>query len=113
MKEIGRVRRSVLERERIVRLPHPPYDVVVVMTEGDVFALEDACNHAGASLAEGEVDGTTIACPMHGYLFDLRTGELLAPRGLCGAQRRYEVTREAAADGDVFVVRDPFVLRIL
>ena len=36
-----------------MRLPYPPFDVLVAWAEEEVFAIEDACNHAGASLAEG------------------------------------------------------------
>lgn len=72
-------------------MAYPPYDVVVVAQGDEIFALEDACNHAGASLSEGDVDHSCISCPMHGYLFSLRTGELVAPKGLCGPQRTYRV----------------------
>lgn len=79
-----------------VRLTYPPYDVVVVAAGSEVFALEDACNHAGASLSEGDVEDGCISCPMHGYLFSIRTGELVAPKGLCGPQRTYRVERQGA-----------------
>lgn len=74
-------------------MTYPPYDVVVVKTGEDVFALEDACNHAGASLSDGDVEDDCISCPMHGYLFSIRTGALVAPKGLCGPQRTYRVER--------------------
>lgn len=60
---------------------------------GEIFAIEDACNHAGASLSDGDVEDGCISCPMHGYLFSIRTGELVAPKGLCGPQRTYRVER--------------------
>jgi hypothetical protein len=40
---------------------------------------------------------------MHGYIFDLATGRLVAPRGLCGDQR----VLHADLEGDYVVVRDP------
>ncbi len=49
--------------------------VAVVRDEdGDVHAVDDTCSHANVSLAEGEVDGCTIECWLHGSRFDLRTG---------------------------------------
>ncbi len=54
-------------------------DVAVVNTEGEVFAVSDICSHADVSLSEGEVDGCTLECWLHGSRFDLRTGE---PTGL-------------------------------
>lgn len=44
---------------------------------GEVLAFDDACTHAGCSLAEGSLDGAEecVVCPCHGAAFDLRTGE--------------------------------------
>jgi len=49
--------------------------VAVVLTEGDVFAVDDRCSHADVSLSEGDVEGCFIECWLHGSQFDLRTGE--------------------------------------
>ena len=43
------------------------------------YAVHDKCSHADVSLSEGEVDGCTLECWLHGSRFDLRTGE---PTGL-------------------------------
>jgi 3-phenylpropionate/trans-cinnamate dioxygenase ferredoxin subunit len=37
------------------------------------------CSHGAVSLSDGEVEGTTIECWLHGSKFDLRTG---VPTGL-------------------------------
>lgn len=49
----------------------------------EVFALDDRCSHAEASLAEGEVYGDTVECPRHGATFDLRTGAALSLPAAC------------------------------
>ena len=49
--------------------------VAIVRTEGEVFAIRDVCSHAEVPLSEGEVDGCTIECWLHGSRFDLRTGK--------------------------------------
>jgi 3-phenylpropionate/trans-cinnamate dioxygenase ferredoxin subunit len=49
----------------------------------EVFALDDRCSHAEASLAEGEVFGDTVECPRHGAVFDLRTGAALTLPATC------------------------------
>jgi nitrite reductase/ring-hydroxylating ferredoxin subunit len=54
-------------------------------------------------LYEGERHGRSVACPMHGYSFDLLTGVLIQPRGLCEDQRRFVTSVE----GDDIVVWDP------
>ena len=49
--------------------------VAIVRTEGEVYAIRDVCSHAEVPLSEGEVDGCTIECWLHGSRFDLRTGK--------------------------------------
>jgi nitrite reductase/ring-hydroxylating ferredoxin subunit len=39
-----------------------------------IYAMEDACPHAGYPLSEGELDGCIISCRAHGWPFDIRTG---------------------------------------
>ncbi len=48
---------------------------IVRAEDGQVYAVDDMCSHANVSLAEGEVEGCTIECWLHGSRFDLRTGE--------------------------------------
>jgi 3-phenylpropionate/trans-cinnamate dioxygenase ferredoxin subunit len=49
-------------------------EIAIVKTEGEVFAIRDWCSHAAVPLSEGEVDGYTIECWLHGSCFDVRTG---------------------------------------
>jgi nitrite reductase/ring-hydroxylating ferredoxin subunit len=92
-----------------VRVAYPPFDVLVAQVGSEVCAIEDACNHAGASLSEGFRSVDRIVCPMHGYVFELRTGELVQPRGLCDGQRRFLVDIE----GDEIVIFDPVQVLIM
>jgi nitrite reductase/ring-hydroxylating ferredoxin subunit len=103
VKLVGRVPRAQLEDGEMVRLEWPPFHVLVTIVGGIPYAIEDACNHAGASLCEGSRLGNCVTCPMHGYIFDLTTGALVEPRGLCDDQRRYV----ARFDVDHVVVYDP------
>ena len=55
-------------------------DVAVVHADDDNFyAVRDECSHAAVALSEGEVDGCTLECWLHGSRFDLRTGEPTGP----------------------------------
>ena len=67
--------------------------------EGGLHAINDTCSHAMVSLSEGEVDGCTIECWLHGSRFDLRTGE---PTGL-PAITPVDVYPITLDGGDVFV----------
>ncbi len=48
----------------------------VLFRVGDeFFAVRNRCPHQQFErLHEGEVEGATVTCPMHGWKFDLRTG---------------------------------------
>jgi 3-phenylpropionate/trans-cinnamate dioxygenase ferredoxin subunit len=108
MRHVGSVPLAALEGGALVRLAYPPRDVLVALVDGQPCAIEDACNHAGASLASGPRDGCVVACPLHAYRFDLRTGELLSPRRACAPQRRFD----AVVLGETVHVYDPFELAV-
>ncbi len=82
---------------------YPPFHVLVALVKGVPCAIEDACNHAGASLSEGDLEDDRVRCPMHGYVFELRTVRLVEPHGLCGDQRCFVAT----VDGEDVLVWDP------
>ena len=41
---------------------------------GKFYAIDNTCKHRGGPLAEGEIDGTTVICPWHGWEYDITTG---------------------------------------
>ena len=43
--------------------------------DGKFYAINDVCGHRGGPLAEGEIDGTTVICPWHGWRYNVTTGE--------------------------------------
>jgi 3-phenylpropionate/trans-cinnamate dioxygenase ferredoxin subunit len=54
-------------------------EVALVHTEdGDFHAVSDICTHGAVSLSEGEIEGCTVECWLHGSRFDLRTGTPLS-----------------------------------
>ena len=54
--------------------------VTLVRTaDGTVHCIDDTCTHANVSLSEGELDGCTLECWLHGSRFDLLTGEPSCP----------------------------------
>jgi len=42
--------------------------------DGTFYAINDVCGHRGGPLGEGEMDGTTVICPWHGWRWDVTTG---------------------------------------
>lgn len=74
--------------------------LAIVRTEdGAVHAIDDECTHGKVSLSEGEVEGCTIECWLHGSQFDLISGR---PTGL-PATVPVAVHTVRVSDGDVFV----------
>jgi 3-phenylpropionate/trans-cinnamate dioxygenase ferredoxin component len=71
--------------------------------DGRCYAVHDECSHASIPLSEGEVDGCTLECWLHGSRFDLRTGE---PTGLPATQP-VPVFPVEIRDGEIFVSLTP------
>lgn len=63
-----------LEPKRARRVVVDGTAIALVRTDEGVFAIADRCSHADVALSEGDVDGCTIECWLHGSAFDLRTG---------------------------------------
>jgi nitrite reductase/ring-hydroxylating ferredoxin subunit len=76
--------------------------VAVGNAGGELFALDDTCLHRGGSLACGHLVGAVLACPMHWWRYDVRTGERLGRPGL--RLRRYPIR---VVDGEVRVTVPP------
>lgn len=51
--------------------------VAVANVGGSLYAFDDTCPHRQCSLAEGDLEETTIICACHGSEFDVRTGAVL------------------------------------
>ena len=87
LREDGGIQRTVDDRE-----------VGVFKCGGEVCASDGICPHVGGPLGEGFVDGGTVSCPLHGWPFDLRTGQCTTnPRAKVDC---FETKVEA---GEVFV----------
>ncbi len=55
--------------------------VAVFKTPQGFRACQNVCPHAGGSLGEGNVEGGTVTCPLHGWQFNLQTGACLNEPG--------------------------------
>ena len=51
---------------------------ITVANVADTFyAFDDTCTHMGCSLAEGDLEETTVTCRCHGSKFDVASGAVL------------------------------------
>jgi 3-phenylpropionate/trans-cinnamate dioxygenase ferredoxin component len=44
---------------------------------GKFYAIHNTCLHRGGPLGEGDLDGTVVTCPWHGWQYDVTTGSNL------------------------------------
>ncbi len=82
-----------------LRIEFDDIDVAIVRSDGQLYAIEDVCSHAEVALSEGEVEGCTIECWMHGSRFDLRSGAPTGPP----ATEPVDVFHVQVIDGVVYV----------
>ena len=52
--------------------------IVILLIDGNYFAIGDVCSHDDGPVGEGVIEGYEIICPRHGARFDLRNGKVLA-----------------------------------
>jgi len=48
--------------------------VALYNVDGEFYALDGVCPHAGGPLGKGVLTGKRVTCPWHGWQFDVTTG---------------------------------------
>jgi nitrite reductase/ring-hydroxylating ferredoxin subunit len=51
-------------------------EIAIFNVDGAVFAIDDSCAHAGASLGAGKFEGKIVTCRAHGLRYDVTSGEV-------------------------------------
>ena len=74
--------------------------IAVANVGGAFHAFDDTCTHVGCSLAEGDLEETTVICPCHGSEFDVTSGAVLQ-----GPAREPVATYETRVEGDNLEVK--------
>jgi len=52
------------------------FGLAVFLTNGVAHAIDNTCPHAGASLADGEIESGCAVCPRHFWAFRLDNGQM-------------------------------------
>lgn len=52
-------------------------EILVVNLSNQFYCLDARCTHAGAPLAEGELNGAVLTCPWHGSRFNVTNGSVV------------------------------------
>ena len=71
--KVGKVDDFREGRGSVVRLDGKK--VAVFKIGGRLQAVQDACPHMGASLADGRLEDGRVVCHWHGWSFDLESGQ--------------------------------------
>lgn len=48
--------------------------IALFNVDGEIYALDGVCPHAGGPLGKGTLNGAIATCPWHGWQFDVKTG---------------------------------------
>jgi len=79
--EVARVEDVPPGTARVVRVG--TIELAVVNVDDTFYAIDNECTHRGGYLGEGEINPDwsewAIECPLHGSVFDVRTGEAVNP----------------------------------
>jgi nitrite reductase/ring-hydroxylating ferredoxin subunit len=84
-------------------------EIAVFNVNGQLYAVRNKCPHQGVSMVYGSIDGTMLPsdphtyqygrhneilrCPLHGWGFDLKTGESLFDAETCKL-KTYDIRQE-------------------
>jgi nitrite reductase/ring-hydroxylating ferredoxin subunit len=48
--------------------------VAVFNVDGTFYAIDGTCLHRGGPVGDGDLEGTIVTCPWHGFQYDVTTG---------------------------------------
>jgi 3-phenylpropionate/trans-cinnamate dioxygenase ferredoxin component len=79
MPEIKLAKLSEIPEGEMICRTHDGRQIALARIDGEVYAMDDVCTHAGAPLHEGDLgrEGDhLVTCPWHEAHFDFRTGRV-------------------------------------
>lgn len=72
--------------------------IALFNVDGSIYALDGICPHQGGPLGKGQLCGSIVTCPWHGWQFDVSTGTHQVNPKLCHS--RFQVRID---DGAILV----------
>ena len=85
------VKASDIQSGTIKKVSANGKDIAVCNIDGQYFAVDDTCTHAGASLSEGKLDCSRLVCGWHAAEFDCKTGKLMKLPAKIRDLQKYEI----------------------
>ena len=69
---------SDIQEGKLMHITAGGKEIVVTKLDGNYYAMDNVCTHAGADLHEGELNNNELTCPWHGAKWDIKTGNLIS-----------------------------------
>jgi len=54
-------------------------ELALFNVKGEFFIIDNACIHRGGSLSDGFLEENNVTCPLHGWQYDVKTGQNTMP----------------------------------
>ena len=108
--ETGFVRvagRSEIPAGRMKKTRLNDREVLIANVNGNYYAVNDHCTHAGSELSEGKLDGNIVECPRHHAKFDVTTGKVVSPPSIAFFHPKItdEKTYQVKVEGDDILIK--------
>ena len=109
MEFIKAVDTSELPAGKMVKVVVSSKEVLIANVAGTYFAIDNRCNHAGGSLADGKLNGSTVTCPKHGAQHDVKTGKAIGDAKIAFLKVKVhdEVSYQVKVEGTTILVGIP------
>ena len=72
--------------------------IALYQVNDEIFATDDVCPHAFALLSSGFLEEYVIECPLHGGMFDVRSGKCTS-----GEFKDVRAFKVEIRDGEIYV----------
>src|SRR2546421_2168359 len=66
-------------------------EILLIRLDGRYVAYDGICPHQSSSLVEGRLEGNSLTCTAHEWVFDARTGQGINPHTVCLKRRDVRV----------------------
>ncbi|MFN7130455.1 MAG: Rieske (2Fe-2S) protein, partial [Myxococcales bacterium] len=76
-------RLSDIPADRGLQVAYGEHRLAVFRIGDAVHVIDNVCPHRAGDLAEGDLSGTVVYCPLHAWAFDVRTGQAPNRPGIC------------------------------
>jgi 3-phenylpropionate/trans-cinnamate dioxygenase ferredoxin subunit len=53
-------------------------EILIANANGNYYAINNKCTHAGGNLSQGVLEGNVVTCPKHHAKFDVTSGKLVS-----------------------------------